>query len=138
MKFIKLSDKPMALNIISVLIIGIGLIALLQNFPAISKMSEICRNFNATPSIQVKAGCETSIIISMVTGIMGLLSGILLFLGKETGRKLFFLVTVFYLIFIIFNYGVRFITASIIPVIILFLLYAIKSIRDFFSKDRRE
>ncbi len=114
-------EKPLALKVISIILIVLGVVRLLGGI--------------AGYSIGAFENINLSIVIffeNFVCGILLLISGIMLLKGNKTGRILFIVASIIpliaYIIFLkMFNRG------FIIHVILVLLLYLLPSIKDYFN-----
>ena len=125
--------KPVLLYILSIMITLIGLVMALYTARLILiyfRENEIVReNFRA----------YIMAVATMVFTSAGMLSsGILLFLGKEIGRKIYLITIVLSLVLRVYFNGVGEIQAFGIPVMILVFLYQYWGIKNYFIEKRAE
>lgn len=123
--------KPVLLYILSIMITLIGLVMALYTARLILiyfRENEIVReNFRA----------YIMAVATMVFTSAGMLSsGILLFLGKEIGRKIYLITIVLSLVLRVYFNGVGEIQAFGIPVMILVFLYQYWGIKSYFIEKR--
>ena len=112
--------KPMLLNILSIILVILGLVVTMY------AMRSIFIYFKGNALGQYGAMIKNYRIFSIISFLMGmgiLVSGVLLFLGKEIGRKIYLVTIVLSLVFRIFSYGIEEMQAFGIPVLILVFLY---------------
>ncbi len=123
--------KPVLLYILSIMITLIGLVMAMYSARLILmyfKESQIVRdNFRAY---------IMAVAIMVLTSVGMLSSGIMLFLGKEIGRKIYLITIVLSLAFRVYANGLGEIQAFGIPVLILVFLYQYWGIKNYFIEKR--
>ena len=123
--------KPVLLYILSIMITLIGLVMAMYSARLILmyfKESQIVRdNFRAY---------IMAVAIMVLTSVGMLSSGIMLFLGKEIGRKIYLVTIVLSLAFRVYANGLGEIQAFGIPVLILVFLYQYWGIKNYFIEKR--
>ena len=123
--------KPVLLYILSIMITPIGLVMAMYSARLILmyfKESQIVRdNFRAY---------IMAVAIMVLTSVGMLSSGIMLFLGKEIGRKIYLITIVLSLAFRVYANGLGEIQAFGIPVLILVFLYQYWGIKNYFIEKR--
>lgn len=127
--------KPMLLNILSMILIILGLIITMYAIRSISIY------FKEGSLGQYGVMIKNYRIFSIISFLMGmgiLVSGVLLFLGKEIGRKIYLVTIVLSLVFRIFSYGIQEMQAFGVPVLILVFLYQYWGIKNYFIEKKRE
>ena len=127
--------KPMLLNILSIILVILGLVVTMY------AMRSIFIYFKGTALGQYGAMIKNYRIFSIISFLMGmgiLVSGVLLFLGKEIGRKIYLVTIVLSLVFRIFSYGIEEMQAFGIPVLILVFLYQYWGIKNYFIEKKKQ
>ena len=123
--------KPVLLYILSIMITLIGLVMAMYSARLILmyfKESQIVRdNFRAY---------IMAVAIMVLTSVGMLSSGIMLFLGKEIGRKIYLITIVLSLAFRVYANGLGEIQAFGIPALILVFLYQYWGIKNYFIEKR--
>lgn len=127
--------KPMLLNILSIILVILGLVVTMY------AMRSIFIYFKGNALGQYGPMIKNYRIFSIISFLMGmgiLVSGVLLFLGKEIGRKIYLVTIVLSLVFRIFSYGIEEMQAFGIPVLILVFLYQYWGIKNYFIEKKKQ
>lgn len=118
-------EKPSTLKILSILTILFGVIRIIASIVAFTMAAKY-----------LNSEIIAHIILEyLLSGPLILVSGILLFSGKKTGRLLLIIPVITGITINILSFGLL---KTIFPlIIILALLYVIPSINEYFSKNKR-
>ena len=125
--------KPVLLYILSIMITLIGLVM------AMYSVREILIYFKGNGVIGGNSRIHIMTVIVMALTSAGMVSsGVLLFLGKEIGKKIYLITIVLSLVFRIAFYGIEEMQAFGVPVMILVFLYQYWGIKNYFIEKRTE
>lgn len=126
--------KPLLLNVISIVLMLFGVLCVSLALLALGtysheKLAELYgTNYNSTAYMM-------NIFYVIAIGSLLFISGILLFKGKEIGRKVFAGSVVVMAVYVFSTQGLSGLQGLGIPILIIIFLYQYWGIKDYFSKS---
>ena len=121
--------KPLLLNVISIVLIIFGALSVGLALFALATFSKENLPQNYDPAFYIK-----NIFYVIIIGILFFTSGILLFKGRELGRKIFAGAVVLMAVYVLLTQGFRGLQGLGIPILIVIFLYQYWGIKDYFAQ----
>ena len=128
--------KPLLLNVISIVLMIFGVFCVSLALFALKSFSH--EKLAGLYGADYPAFYLLNICYAVVMGALLFTSGLLLFRGKEFGRKLFVASVVIMAVYVLATQGIKGAQGLGIPVLIIIFLYQYWGIKDYFAESRAD